>query len=93
MNNSEQLKQDTLVSESITEETPFGPIEKKAPQIQYKVLTPDDPELMKKLEAADVEITVKKPSETSQLYGILGSMLLPLLFNEVIKEAYFVMFR
>ena len=65
---------------TITEQSPFGTIEKKAPQVQYKVLTPDDPDLMKKLEAANVEITVKKPSESSQLLGILGSLLLPLLF-------------
>ena len=65
---------------TITEHSPFGTVEKKAPQIQYKVLTPEDPDLMKKLEAADVEITVKKPSESSQLVGVLGSLLLPLLF-------------
>ena len=65
---------------TITEQSPFGTVEKKAPQVQYKVLTPDDPDLMKKLEAANVEITVKKPSESSQLLGILGSLLLPLLF-------------
>ncbi len=65
---------------TITEQSPFGTIEKKTPQVQYKVLTPDDPDLMKKLEAANVEITVKKPSESSQLLGILGSLLLPLLF-------------
>ena len=65
---------------TITEHSPFGAVEKKAPQIQYKVLTPEDPDLMKKLEAADVEITVKKPSESSQLVGVLGSLLLPLLF-------------
>ncbi|MBQ8169083.1 ATP-dependent zinc metalloprotease FtsH [bacterium] len=65
---------------TVTEQGPFGPIEKKLPQVQYKVLTPNDPDLMKKLEAADVEITVKKPAESSQLLGVLGSLLLPLLF-------------
>ncbi|MBR5554839.1 AAA family ATPase, partial [bacterium] len=35
---------------------------------------------MKKLEASDAEIAVKKPSESSQLLGLLGSMFLPLLF-------------
>ncbi len=63
-----------------TEQSPFGMVEKKVPQLQYKVLTPDDPDLMKKLEAAGVEISVKKPAESSQLLGILGSLLLPLLF-------------
>ena len=66
--------------ETIKEQGPLGVVEKKAPQVQYKVLTPDDPDLMKKLEAADVEIEVKKPSESSQMLGILGSLLLPLLF-------------
>jgi len=54
--------------------------EQKAPVLQYKVLTPSDPELMKKLEAANVEINVKKPSESSQWMNILGSLILPILF-------------
>ena len=58
---------------------PFA-IEKPTPQLQYRVLTPNDPELVKKLEAADVDISVKKPSESSQLIGIFGSLLLPLFF-------------
>ena len=66
--------------QTVKEQSPFGIVEKKVPQVQYKVLTPDDPDLMKKLEAANVEITVKKPAESSQLLGILGSLLLPLLF-------------
>lgn len=66
--------------ETVTEQTAFGTIEKKLPQIQYKVLTPEDPDLMKKLEASNVEISVKKPSESSQLVGVLTSLLFPLLF-------------
>ena len=66
--------------QTVKEQSPFGIVEKKVPQVQYKVLTPDDPDLMKKLEAANVEITVKKPAESSQLLGVLGSLLLPLLF-------------
>ncbi len=66
--------------ETVKEQSPFGLVEKKLPQVQYKVLTPNDPDLMKKLEAAGVEIEVKKPAESSQLLGILGSLLLPLLF-------------
>lgn len=54
--------------------------EQKAPVIQYKVLTPSDPGLMKKLEEANVDINVKKPSESSQWMGILGSLILPILF-------------
>lgn len=54
--------------------------EQKAPVIQYKVLTPNDPGLMAKLENANVNINVKKPSESSQWMSILGSLILPLLF-------------
>lgn len=61
------------------EPNPFG-IEKKNPQVQYKVLTPKDNNLMSKLEDAKVEISVKKPSESSQLMALLGTLLLPLLF-------------
>ncbi len=64
----------------VVEQTAFGPVEKKVPQVQYKVATPQDPDLMKKLVDSGVEIQVKKPSESSQLFGILGSLLLPLLF-------------
>lgn len=62
-----------------TEPNPFG-IEKKTPQVQYKVLTPKDNNLMSKLENAKVDISVKKPSESSQLMALLGTLLLPLLF-------------
>lgn len=61
------------------EPNPFG-IEKKAPLKQYKVLTPKDSNLMTKLEDAKVDIEVKKPSESSQLMAVLGTLLLPLLF-------------
>lgn len=54
--------------------------EQKTPIIQYKVLTPNDPGLMTKLENAGVDINVKKPSESSQWMGVLGSLILPLLF-------------
>ena len=59
--------------------SPFS-VEKKAPQVQYKVLTPNDPGLMSKLEKANVDIAVKKPSESSQMLGLLGSLILPLMF-------------
>lgn len=54
--------------------------EQKAPVIQYKVLTPNDPGLMAKLETAGVDVNVKKPSESSQWMGVLGSLILPILF-------------
>lgn len=67
-------------AEKTTEQSPFGVIEKKVPQVQYKVLKTDDPNLMNKLEQSGTEIVAKKPSESSQLMGILGSLLLPILF-------------
>ena len=69
-------------TENKTPEVPASPfaVEKKAPLIQYKVLTPNDPNLMSRLEKANVEIAVKKPSESSQMLGILGSLILPLMF-------------
>lgn len=54
--------------------------EQKTPLVQYKVLTPNDSTLMTKLENAGVNINVKKPSESSQWMGILGSLILPALF-------------
>lgn len=60
---------------------PFMPIEvQKQPTKQFKVLTPYDPDIMKKLEASDAEIAVKKPSESSQIMGLIGSLFIPLLF-------------
>lgn len=52
--------------------------EEKAPSLQYKVLTPGDPNLITRLELSDVDVNVKKPSESSQWMNILGS-LLPLI--------------
>ncbi len=73
----EQPKTET--KDTKVQPSPFT-VEKKTPQIQYKVLTPNDPGLMQKLEKANVDISVKKPSESSQMLGLLGSIMLPLLF-------------
>ena len=75
----EQPKHDNETKTSVPQ-SPFLQLDKQVPTVQYKVLTPYDPEIMKKLEASDAEIAVKKPSESSQLLGLLGSMFLPLLF-------------
>ena len=62
-------------------QNPFMQLDiKQTPTKQYKVLTPYDPDIMKKLEASDAEIAVKKPSESSQILGLIGSMFIPLLF-------------
>ena len=74
----EETKQTELPNQLA--ENPFMPAEKKQAVIQYKVLTPFDPDLMKKLEDAKVEINVKKPTESSQVLSLLGSLLFPLLF-------------
>ena len=50
------------------------------PTLQYHTLVPNSADLMNKLEKANVDISVKKPSESSQMLGILGSLILPLLF-------------
>jgi len=50
------------------------------PTLQYKVLTPNDSSLMKRLEDAGVEISVSKPSESSKLMSTIGSLALPIFF-------------
>lgn len=63
--------------------------EQKAPTLQYKVLTPSDAGLMTKLEDANVDINVKKPSESGQWMNILGSvlpLLLIILFGVMIAK-------
>jgi len=54
--------------------------QQSAPVVQYHVLVPNSADLMNKLEKANVDISVKKPSESSQMIGIIGSLILPLLF-------------
>ncbi|MBR1943787.1 ATP-dependent zinc metalloprotease FtsH [bacterium] len=53
-------------------------VQQSAPTLQYKVLTPNDASLMKRLEDANVEISVSKPSESSKLMSLLGSLALPI---------------
>ena len=55
-------------------------VSQTAPTLQYKVLTPNDASLMKKLEDAGVEISVSKPSESSKLMSTIGSLALPIFF-------------
>ncbi len=58
----------------------FLPAEKRKPVLQYKVLTPDDLTLTQRIEDSGAEFSVMKPSEGSQLMGLFGSLLIPLLF-------------
>ena len=77
-------KNQPKVDEQKKEETPINPfgIETKAPIKQYKVLTPrdDSGNLMNKLDKANVDLSVKKPSESMQMMGLLSSLFLPILF-------------
>ena len=68
-----QPKKEVKVNKS-----PIYNMSQSVPSLQYKVLTPHDSGLMKKLEDANVEIAVKKPSESSQLIHTLGSLALPI---------------
>ena len=53
-------------------------MQQSTPMLQYKVLTPNDSSLIKKLEEANVEISVSKPSESSKLLNLIGSLALPI---------------
>lgn len=58
----------------------FLPTEKRKPVLQYKVSTPDDLTLTQRIVDSGTEFSVMKPSEGSQLMGLFGSLLIPLLF-------------
>ena len=53
--------------------------DKKVPLKQYKVFTPKDDSLMGKLEKANVDLSVKRQSDSMQLGALLGGTLLPFL--------------
>ena len=72
-------KQPEPQKKSAAYETLMG-VSQSAPTVQYHVLVPNMGSLMPKLEQANVDISVKKPSESSQMLGLLGSLILPLLF-------------
>ncbi len=75
-------KEQPKAEEKKQEEVPLNPFftEQTQATVQYKVLTPKDDSLITKLEKANVELSVKKPSESTQMVGLIGSALLPLLF-------------
>ena len=77
-------KNQPKVDEQKKEDSPLNPfgIETKAPQKQYKVLTPKDDSgnLMNKIDKSGVDLSVKKPSESMQMMGLLSSLFLPILF-------------
>lgn len=84
---SVQMDKDSLLALPVkqleTKQQPVNPLygtSKTSPTLQYHVLIPQSSDIMKKLEAAKVDISVKKPSESSQLINVFGSLILPLLF-------------
>ncbi len=85
---SVQMDKDSLLALPIKQEketkqqnvNPLYGATKMVPTTQYHVLIPQSSDIMKKLENANVDISVKKPSESSQLINIFGSLILPLLF-------------
>lgn len=85
---SVQMDKDSLMAipvkqEASNKQQPVNPLygpAKAVPTLQYHVLIPQSSDIMKKLETAKVEISVKKPSESSQIINIFGSLVLPLLF-------------
>ena len=76
-------KEQPKAEEQKQDDMPVNPflIEKRIPQKQYKVLTPkdDSANLMSRIDKANVDLSVKKPSESAQMLGLLGSAFLPLL--------------
>ena len=85
---SVQMDKDSLLALPTKQEVPtktqqvnplYG-VSKTSPTLQYHVLIPQNSDIMKKLELAKVNISVKKPSESSQMINIFGSLVLPLLF-------------
>ncbi|MCR5265033.1 MAG: ATP-dependent zinc metalloprotease FtsH [Cyanobacteria bacterium RUI128] len=73
------VKQPEQPKKSSTYESLMG-VSQTAPTVQYKVTIPSGANLMPKLEQANVDVSGKKPSESSQMLGLLGSLILPLLF-------------
>ena len=69
--NSVTIDNDTIVAQAKDE----------SDKTQYKVLVPKgDNSFYSTLKSHEVDMKVQKPSESSQMLGILGSTLLPLIF-------------
>lgn len=89
---SVQIDRDVLIAKPVSEKKVESEKEKSslagvmgtkhaaaAPSVQYRVMIPmNDNTLYEKLEASNVDVNVKKPSDSSQLIAIL-STILPLL--------------
>ena len=73
------VKQPQSPKQNSKYETLMG-VQSQAPTLQYQVLVPNSADLINKLEKNNVDINVKKPSESSQIMGLFGSLLLPILF-------------
>ena len=81
---SVNLGKDTLIAVPIKQpeqkETTTNPIygEVKAPTLQYKVVIPENSDVLPKLEANDVEVNATKTSESGSIFG-LGSSVITIL--------------
>lgn len=75
---SVQIDKDALIAKPKTEVNVID--KKKQPEVQYKVMLPmNDLSFYKKLEESNVDISVKKPNDSSQTIAILSAVLPVLL--------------
>ena len=73
------IDRDTLTAKPKTDVTTVSNEQKKSPEVQYRVMIPmNDDSFYQKLEEKQVDINVKKPSDSSQFLTVL-SALLPIL--------------
>ena len=73
------IDKDTLIAKSKVAVTVSGTEQKKAPELQYRVMIPlNDNTFYQKMEEKGVDISVKKPSDSSQMLAVL-SAILPIL--------------
>ena len=77
---SVQIDKDTLIAKPKKDNSVTNLDKKKQPETQYRVMVPmNDLSFYKKLEESNVDINVKKPSDSSQTIAILSAILPVLL--------------
>lgn len=80
---SVEIEKDTLVAQPVNNKLPVTAESKihPAPTLQYRVMIPDnDSSLYPSLEANAVNVSIKRPSDSSSLMGFLGTALPLILF-------------
>ncbi len=75
-------KEQPKAPETKAEDVPLSPfqIEKKTPTVQYKVMTLKDDSLMGRLEKANIDLSVKKPSDSDKFMMFFSGAFIPILF-------------